>query len=101
MYMGVLLRQPKKKALFSRSLREQKFSNANFRGENSVRFHADHFFTLRDFAEKIREKLAEKLRKLLRSFSAKFRADIPQKLGFILKNVNVPVNNYGHGETVS
>ena len=27
--------QPKKKALFLRSLREQKFSNANFCGENS------------------------------------------------------------------
>ena len=87
MYMGVLLRadQPKIKALFSRSLREQKFSNANFREENSVRFHADHFFTLQDFAEKIRKKLAETLRELLRSFSVKFRADTPQKLGFILK----------------
>ena len=30
--------QSKKKALFSCSLREQKFSNANFREENSARF---------------------------------------------------------------
>ena len=54
------------KALFSRSLREQKFSNENFRGENSARFLVSsrrpfffsarfHGETQRDFAEKLRE----------------------------------------------
>ena len=74
--------QPKKKALFSRSLREQKFSNANFRGENSAWFRVSSrrpFFPLRDFTEKLRE--------LSRNFSAKFRAATPLKLGVISKNI--------------
>ena len=81
--------QPKKKALFLRSLREQKFSNANFRGENSARFRVSSrrpTFSPRDFAETRVETprpFAEFLRELLRSFSAKFRADSLRKHGFI------------------
>ena len=52
--------QPKKKVLFSRSLREQKFSNARFR-VNSRRL----FFFIRDIS---------------RINAAKFRADSPRKL---------------------
>ena len=59
---------PRKKALFSRSLHEQKFSNATFRGENSARFRVS---SRRPFV-----------------FSARFRADTPRKLGVILENIN-------------
>ena len=117
-----------KSSFFSRSLREQKFSNANFRGENSARFRVSSrrpFFireSPRRHSSKTRgdtpRKLAEKLRELSPSFSANFRADTPRNLGVISNNVNslfiylllfclicgwfyVPVNNCGHVKTVS
>ena len=50
--------QPKEKALFSRSLRERKFSNTNFRWGNSARFRVSlrrPLFSLRNFAQIFRE----------------------------------------------
>ena len=66
--------QPKKKLFF----REQKFSNANFRGENSARFRviSRNFAQTTFFPAKFRgetpRKLAEKRRELSQSFSAQF-----------------------------
>ena len=76
--------QPKRKALFSRSLRKQKFSNAYFRGENSTRFRVSScrpFFSPRNFAEKLHANS--------RRNSANFRPATPRKLREpFKKNVN-------------
>ena len=69
--------QPKKKAIFSRSLREQKFSNANFRGENSATFRVSSrrpFFFLR-----------ATLRETSRRHSANFRRVSPRNIAQILR----------------
>ena len=70
----------RKTLFFSRLLREQKSSNANFSGENSARFRVSSrrpfFFVFkRDFAEK----LLENSQRNSANF-AKFRAGTPRKL---------------------
>ena len=65
---------------FSRSLREQKFSNANFRGENSARSRVSsrrQCFPPRDFAEKLRENS--------RRNSANFHRVSPRRFAQILR----------------
>ena len=72
--------QPKRKTLFSRSLREQTFSNANLRNENSARFRISSrrpFF----FSAKTRGETP-------RTFSVKLRADTPRSLSESFKNVH-------------
>ena len=80
--------QPKKKAPFSRSLREQKFSNANFRREISYKFAQTIIFlrkiSWRNSAKTHRETprtFAEKLPEISHRYSAK-------TLGIISKYVN-------------
>ena len=68
---------PRKKALFSRSLREQKFSNAN--GENSARFRvsSEYFFarTFRGvFSAKVNFPRTFALCEISRSYSTKTRS---------------------------
>ena len=67
--------QPKKKAFFSRSLLEQKFSNANFRGENSARF-------------RVSSRRPCFLREISRSDSAKRRRETPRTFGEFLREIS-------------
>ena len=72
-------RSAQEKALFSRSLREQKFSNANCRGENPAKFRVSScspLFSPRDFAEKLRENS--------RRNTANFRGVSPRNFAQIL-----------------
>ena len=70
---------PRKKALLSRSLREQKSHTRTFAEKirEISRKLAQTIFSPRDFAEKLRENSPRN--------SANFRADTPQKLGVISK----------------
>ena len=98
-YVCCMYRSAQEKTLFSRSLGEQKFLNANFRG---VRFRVSlrrPFFSPRLFADKLGvspRNFAQILRENSRSHLKTLT------VFFVLFDMwfYVPVNNYGHVETV-
>ena len=61
-----MYRSAQEKTLFSRSLREQKFSNAKFRGENSVSSRRPFFF-LSEFSRNSAQILRVNSRRHLRN----------------------------------
>ena len=87
-YMKIQISPRKNLFFFSRSLHEQKFSNAKFRGETSARFRICFVYSY----------VSQRVFEIMRNFPTKFRADTPRHLRnvsrVILLNLNYFNVNY-------